>query len=349
MTAIPDRIVRYHSLDFLKGIACIAVVLIHFQFPGRIGFAVRQMSRFAVPLFFCISGFFFMKSGNQIEATARKFRHSFFLFLGAMLFHIGIMALGLADISIKSYIHGFLSVEWVSRFFISNTPYSWHHLWFLCALIYTYLFALLYFGNGYLIKTAGPIGLLLLIGTIAFQEFASFLPFEPSLPVFGMGRIRFCVLFLFRALPFFMIGIWLKQHEEKLSRINYPSFACVVLVIVGAILAVIEAKVTVNSQFYIGNYLQVVGMFIWGVKNPGAGWRAMVFAGKNLSLYVYIGHIIVVFWIKKCAKTISIVDTAAFHWLYPIAVVLLSMVLGFVINAVICMIKGRSHIHCNVT
>ncbi len=348
MTVIPDRMVRYHSWDFLKGIACIAVVLIHFQFPGRVGFAVRQMSRFAVPLFFCISGFFFIKPGKQIEAAARKLQHSIFLLLWAMVFYIGIVCIGLSNISIKSYIYRFLSYKELCRFFIENAPYYWPHLWFLGGLAYTYLFALLWFSEGRLTRTAGPIGLLLLIGTIAFQEFASWLPFEPSLPVFGMGNIRFCVLFVFRALPFFMIGIWLKQHEEKIRSINCPSFACAVLVTVGAALAVIEAKLTVNSQFYIGNYLQVAGMFIWGIKNTTAGWKAMVFAGQKLSLYVYIGHIIVGFWIKRCAKVINIVDTVAFHWLYPIAVVLLSMVLSGVVYAIVCIIKNRSQRHCNV-
>ena len=45
-------------MDFLKGLACIFVVLMHCEFPGMTGVIVQAISRFSVPFFFMVSGYF---------------------------------------------------------------------------------------------------------------------------------------------------------------------------------------------------------------------------------------------------------------------------------------------------
>lgn len=47
-----------YCLDYLKGIACIFVVFMHCEFPGVMGIAVQAISRFCVPFFFMVSGWF---------------------------------------------------------------------------------------------------------------------------------------------------------------------------------------------------------------------------------------------------------------------------------------------------
>jgi hypothetical protein len=47
-----------YCLDCLKGIACIFVVFMHCEFPGMLGTAVQAISRFCVPFFFMVSGYF---------------------------------------------------------------------------------------------------------------------------------------------------------------------------------------------------------------------------------------------------------------------------------------------------
>ena len=48
-------------IDFLKGIACIFVVFMHCEFPGLMGIAVQAISRFCVPFFFMVSGYYCFK------------------------------------------------------------------------------------------------------------------------------------------------------------------------------------------------------------------------------------------------------------------------------------------------
>lgn len=59
-----------NRLYFWEGIACIFVVLIHCQLPGRVGIVTETIARFAVPLFFSISGYYWAK----VEINQRTYK-----------------------------------------------------------------------------------------------------------------------------------------------------------------------------------------------------------------------------------------------------------------------------------
>ncbi len=48
---LPKKAMRNRALNFLKGIGCIAVVLIHVKFPGTLGGILTNLAQFAVPVF----------------------------------------------------------------------------------------------------------------------------------------------------------------------------------------------------------------------------------------------------------------------------------------------------------
>lgn len=54
------------SLNCAKGIACIFVILIHCTFPGIVGEMLRAIARFAVPLFFTVTGYFLLDSYGKV-------------------------------------------------------------------------------------------------------------------------------------------------------------------------------------------------------------------------------------------------------------------------------------------
>lgn len=69
-----------YCLDVLKGIACIFVVFMHCEFPGLLGTAVQCVSRFCVPFFFMVSGYYYFHdeqwSREEKRSYAlRKIRH----------------------------------------------------------------------------------------------------------------------------------------------------------------------------------------------------------------------------------------------------------------------------------
>lgn len=54
------------SLNCAKGIACIFVILIHCTFPGIVGEMLQAIARFAVPLFFTVTGYFLLDSHGKV-------------------------------------------------------------------------------------------------------------------------------------------------------------------------------------------------------------------------------------------------------------------------------------------
>lgn len=49
---------RWDGFDLIKGVSCLAVVVIHYNFKGVFGEEVKAACRFAVPAFLMISGYF---------------------------------------------------------------------------------------------------------------------------------------------------------------------------------------------------------------------------------------------------------------------------------------------------
>ena len=49
---------KNQSISLIKGIACICVVFIHCQFPGKFGEFMVALGRFAVPFFALVTGYF---------------------------------------------------------------------------------------------------------------------------------------------------------------------------------------------------------------------------------------------------------------------------------------------------
>ena len=87
-----------YCLDFIKGIACIFVVFMHCEFPGITGTLVQAISRFCVPLFFMVSGYFCYRSVATQQGDAvtncsqwlfnKKVKHILKITINASLFYL---------------------------------------------------------------------------------------------------------------------------------------------------------------------------------------------------------------------------------------------------------------------
>ncbi|VPF76639.1 transmembrane protein [Streptococcus pneumoniae] len=85
-----DKGLTYNStLHAIKVLACFSVVAIHIWLPGKIGAFYQIIARFAVPMFFLISGFYsYNISKNKIQNRIKKI---FRLILRSTFFGIGIL------------------------------------------------------------------------------------------------------------------------------------------------------------------------------------------------------------------------------------------------------------------
>jgi len=136
---------KYDSIDFFKGICCIACVFIHYNFPGELGIAVKTVCRIAVPFFFFVSGYFFLNKDNVItkERLKSKINHILKMLFYSGIFYAIFCVIGYKVMSkswtISNFVAQRIDLGSITKFFITNDPFVYAHLWFLLALLYCYL------------------------------------------------------------------------------------------------------------------------------------------------------------------------------------------------------------------
>lgn len=290
---------RWNSFDCLKGLACLAVVLIHFNFEGNFGIAVKTFCRFGVPVFFLTSGFFFLSDGKMDDGkVAKKMRHILKLVLASGVFYaVFTIMINLAtngNWEMRRYAAERLTADRIAKFFVTNDPFVYSHLWFLMGLFYCYVFCLLFFENNKRLGWVIVLAPALLITYSCLQEFSKVLGIQSSIPIpRSENRIYLFNIFIFRALPFFLFGMLLNRYREKIAKIPLSKRETTTIAIIGCCLAVVERFNFGEAQFYVGTYLALAVMFIAAVKNPDMNNRLLRHIGAELSLYVYIFHIAV--------------------------------------------------------
>ncbi len=136
-----------YCLDFINGIACILVVLIHCKFPGILGLSVQAVARFAVPLFFMVSGYYCYRRDSDggvsdIHSVKRKILHvANITFIGYLFYCLFFL--------VENWLihanHTFdFSLRHVLKVIVFNVPSNVPpHFWFLFALIEVYILYLL--------------------------------------------------------------------------------------------------------------------------------------------------------------------------------------------------------------
>ena len=134
------KIDRNRCLDLIKFISAFMVVFIHIKFRGEFGDIVTALARFAVPLFFMVSGFFTYKiSAKKIRNRMLKL---FLLYLiASVIYHSWAILAAIKDLGINGlflYIKSAFTLYNLVCFLLFNMPFSSSHLWFLLALIYIY-------------------------------------------------------------------------------------------------------------------------------------------------------------------------------------------------------------------
>ena len=205
---------RNRTLDMVKAICAYAVVLLHVHFPGNAGIIANVLARFAVPVFFMVSGYFcFRGDDTEFIRTGKKIRHVLKLMLVAFpvccLWEL--IQNHIDGASQKEWLEALVSGEHIRQFLLYNnsSQVKWH-LWFLPALLYCYLlFALA--ARFRICKQAYVLIPVLLLIHFGMEEFSTFLFPEKHFRVMQFRN------YLFTGFPFFMLGHLIHRHQEKLE------------------------------------------------------------------------------------------------------------------------------------
>ena len=304
---------RNMSLDVLKIIASYVVVFIHFKFSGLTGDIVDALARFAVPVFFMVSGYF--AYSNSTEKIISKMKNIIKIyFWGAVIYICFYGILTLYDIGIKGamwYGISYFNPVIVVKFIVFNVPRSSEHLWFLVALIYVY--GLHYFIAKWKIKES----IYLWIGVVLL---AIHLLLGVGLSSIGIV-IPICVIrnFLLVGYPFYCIGMLIRKNEDLIHK-KFTYRRAMILILIGVIETVISYFICGGNELYIGSVLVAVALFIISLKTKDIRINEKVIKLSQTSTGIYLIHIMVGYSLERIVTA----DMPMVKNVFPILVCIIS-------------------------
>ena len=205
---------RCYSLDVLKFVCAILVVILHTNFKYHDAFL--PITRCAVPCFLLISGFFLYsdeKTAIGQERLVRNIKHIFHIMLWSTLLYASVKV-GM------SILHGESALpsmrQWFNFIVFNDNPFGFH-LWYLGAYLYV-LVIMLVVDKHRLWKPLMWATPLLLLGDLLFGKY-SLLLLHHEYPYVYVRN------FLFVGLPYFMIGVWIKAHRDKFLSVSKTVYA----------------------------------------------------------------------------------------------------------------------------
>lgn len=302
-----------HCLDFLKGIACICVVFMHCEFPGIVGIAVQAISRFSVPFFFMVSGYFCHYPGREEYdrgVVQKKVAHIGRIVLWASLFY-----LLFAFVLKKSII---VSRFDLIEFGVFNQPFIIvGQLWFLYALLYDYLaFGLIWKTDK--IKWFYILSVILIVVFICLAQGAH---------LCGIKVDNYCYRnWLIEGIPFFFAGHWIHANQD---RIAISDKLLILVIAVSTLLCLVERKI-MGRDFGVNimTFPQVFAMFVYAVKFPDRHEGVIQEIGRRYSMWVYILHPFVYKSMDKFLHHYSVDTVAIIQWSRPIVTVVVTLALS---------------------
>lgn len=290
---------RNTCMDVIKGIACIAVVLIHYNWSNEFGSSVKTLCRFAVPYFFFVSGYYLKNSQLKLDATniKRKFYNILKLTLkSALVYSVFCIIWNLLmnhQWNLTDFIAEKISFARLLKLIITNDPFVYAHFWYLLALMSLYV-CMYVCRNKFNDNLALMTAIFFMFGFSALSEFNSLLSIRNSFPIADTGEFLMLYnLFCFRAMPFFLLGIWFRENNYRFQRKVISEFFFIIMILAGCILALIENKLFGVSQFYIGSYITVLVLIFISIQYPDFNIAPLNYIGNKLSVHIYIYHILI--------------------------------------------------------
>lgn len=312
-----------YCIDFLKGIACVCVVLMHCEFPGRLGILVQAVSRFCVPFFFMVSGYFSRPAevaadtgGLRSWLLNRKVIHIAKITFWASLFYLVWAAV--RYFLWQEFSNGF-SWAGLAAWVGFNRPLVISgHLWFLFALLYDYVLISIMDRTKvrqYQFVLGGvSMVLLFLLGQ--------------GIHLLGIHVPNFVYRnWLIEGAAFFLLGRWIRANQDWITLSNSALLA---IVAVSTLLCIAE-RWFVGRDFGVNicTLPQVTAMFLYAVRNPSRHAGFIQRLGRDCSMMVYILHIFVWQVLAKVYKAASLSENEPALYALPVLVVIFTFLLAW--------------------
>lgn len=323
-----------NTLNFLKGLACLAIVWMHTNSGGLVNQIIVCMARFGIPVFFMVSGYFTYKD-NKVDYTkvlTKKIIHILKLIVIATLVYViwhwvadpFIKTGNIPNIlnSIERSIH---SINIFNILVLNINPFC-GILWFLNALLYCYLLWLLIskIKNKRIVYLVAIVILFTGILARAFIQYNHTMPEDININYFRN--------WLFMGLPFFTIGYLIHDYQERIVKVFKPKYM-IVVAIIGMIMSFAE-RLVVPLEVFVGTVIVSVALFIFAVEKPDLIKIPIINrVGERFCFFIYIVHIIVRDIVSAIFDRVGI-NNKVVLWIMPIIVFALCYIFAMCFYAI---------------
>lgn len=313
---------RNLTLECCKLVASCFVVFIHVPFPWPMGEFVLCLARFAVPMFFGISGWYSYQT--PAEKLLRRMGHMLLLELaGIVIMHLWWAAAAVytgADV-LQTLLDAVPDRQAMFRWLVFNDDPYGGQLWYLSASAFAYGAFWLYVrltGRRWGYRPAYVLGACLLAGHFLMGELSVFTGLEIYSRNYRSG--------LFMGLPLFLMGLFLREHRQKLlAKLGTPQLLA--LMAGGMILSVAEWKYFGIQELYFGLLLAVPALLLAASTHPGVPrWlEGPAKISGFLSTGIFLVHFAVVdIYLAFVQWRVEQYFGAAEPWLQPFGVLAIS-------------------------
>ena len=287
-----NPLIRTQSMECARLIASFFVVVIHVPFPGAFGNVISCLSRFAVPMFFAITGYF--SFGADSRKLARRMGY---------IFRLNLLATSLAILCKYQRLSGWdagvllklqqlmpnreRTVRWI---FLHVNPFS-GELWYLTAIFFCYVGVWVYVR--FVQKTENDYRLLYRISLVLFliRFFAGDLLRFAGVPIpFYVFRDGW-----FLGLPMFTLGLFLRQYQDGiLARFPLTGKSFLLLSGICFLLSFLQWQLMEKPELPLGTVAQVALLLLFAAAHPKVGNNriadGIVAKFSFLSTAIYILH-----------------------------------------------------------
>ena len=269
----------------MKAICAFLIVCIHVPFPGKVGAYFTALTRVAVPVFFMITGYFYLDTVARHKEKQQIKKILCLAVEANILFFVWNIALGiLRRDSVVTYVRSIFTGKNILKFLVLNESPLAGHLWYLGAILYVLIVVSLMdkLNCRKILYYLTPV---LLIADLVFGKY-SLLIFRREFS-YILVRNFLCV-----GIPYFCIGNLIREKEcsEKWNKKVLQ-----VLIVVFAITSLAERFALVNAglnatrDHYLSTTFLAIYLFVYTLKS---NWhnKELAVIGRKYSTWLYVIH-----------------------------------------------------------
>ena len=313
---------RYSQIDKLKVLCSLMIICIHAKFYGLFGDYFSSLARFAVPVFFMISGFFF-----NVKSSPKQIIKLFRLMVLSNAIYLAFKCLRLSGGERFIFISKLITLDNIVEFVLVNYNKLQSHLWYLGAILYTSVcFFFLYkvcSDQKRMKRILNAIVPILLLSDLILGKYSLFI-FNRE---FSTPFIR---NWLFVGIPYYYIGIWIRDNYLTLSRIvTRTVLLCSLLLSSIGVVAVKYILITNNlnatRDHYLLTTIQAVSIFLYFLFYVNKNKNFISSIGERYTTWIYILHPMIMTVNEDVINRIKSIDFSFYQFLRPFIVFIITL------------------------